>query len=330
MNRSRKNKTVVTLLSALAFSTSASAANVGVKSSSYESPQSTVAVNKASAGKSLPNKFPIWAKIATGIGAAFVLTEGYNEVAGAISGEEWYTGKHSIVNHFRKNKRNENENKDGNENKENLDGENESKISSKLESTENSNQNQNQKKQVGFIVPNLDINPQFQNMSKFNNPNQFNNPNIKPNVNISMNMFGQYYANQNMFQNQQAKLIQSYNIWQLINNENNMREDIKQAFSKVGNDPKILQIAQEGKNDNKLKKIITKVINGELSVINYQYRDNFTFNFQVFFSDYTYSFTGRAFRSSDCFCLDFFGWEGSKYGNTGDKDCFYIKYEAKT
>ena len=123
MSGSKNKIAVTTLLSVLACSTGTSAANIDPKSSSYKSPQSTVAVNKAGFKNNLLN-LPIGLKIALILGTTGLLAEGYNEVAGAISGKGLLTGKYSIVNHFRKNKGNEGENE---EHKKENENENETK-----------------------------------------------------------------------------------------------------------------------------------------------------------------------------------------------------------
>ena len=52
----------------------------------------------ASGATSWFKKIPTWAKITSLVGAPILTAEIYNEIAGAVSGKKWYSGKYSFVN----------------------------------------------------------------------------------------------------------------------------------------------------------------------------------------------------------------------------------------
>ena len=111
MSRSKNKIAVTTLLSALAFSaTTTSAAGTNERNIKSVESQTSFSTRKSSessiksarsleGARSWFQKIPTWAKIA--IGSTFLtvaMAETYNEIAGAISGKKWYSGKYSFAN----------------------------------------------------------------------------------------------------------------------------------------------------------------------------------------------------------------------------------------
>ena len=111
MSRSKNKIAVTTLLSALAFSaTTTSAAGTNERNIKSVESQTSFSTRKSSessiksarsleGARSWFQKIPTWTKIA--IGSTFLtvaMAETYNEIAGAISGKKWYSGKYSFAN----------------------------------------------------------------------------------------------------------------------------------------------------------------------------------------------------------------------------------------
>ena len=94
-----KSKIALALLGALISSNSAGAANVN-----SNSVQTVKASGEARFNNADKKSLPTLAKILMGVVGVGVAAEAYNEIAGAISGKTWYTGKYSVVNKFFKNK----------------------------------------------------------------------------------------------------------------------------------------------------------------------------------------------------------------------------------
>ena len=109
MSRSKNKIAVTTLLSALACSATASAAGQNGKDIKNVESQTSFSTRKSSessiksarsfeGARSWFKKIPTWAKITALVSAPIVAAEIYNEIAGAVSGKEWYSGKYSFVN----------------------------------------------------------------------------------------------------------------------------------------------------------------------------------------------------------------------------------------
>ena len=109
MSRSKNKIAVTTLLSALACSTTASAAGPNEKDIKSVESQTSFSTRKSSessiksarsfeGARSWFQKIPTWARITALVSAPIVAAEIYNEIAGAVSGKEWYLGKYSFVN----------------------------------------------------------------------------------------------------------------------------------------------------------------------------------------------------------------------------------------
>ena len=137
MSRSKNKIAVTTLLSALACSATASAAGPNGKDIRSVESQTSFSTRKSSessiksarsleGARSWFQKIPTWAKITALVSAPIVAAEIYNEIAGAVSGKEWYLGKYSFVNLARG--KGEDENPESNEN------------SSTVENSENQNE----------------------------------------------------------------------------------------------------------------------------------------------------------------------------------------------
>ena len=137
MSRSKNKIAVTTLLSALACSATASAAGQNGKDIKNVESQTSFSTRKSSessiksarsleGARSWFQKIPTWAKITALVSAPILTAEIYNEIAGAVSGKEWYLGKYSFVNLARG--KGEDENPESNEN------------SSTVENSENQNE----------------------------------------------------------------------------------------------------------------------------------------------------------------------------------------------
>ena len=109
MSRSKNKIAVTTLLSALACSATASAAGQNGKDIKNVESQTSFSTRRSSessiksarsfeGARSWFKKIPTWAKITALVSAPIVAAEIYNEIAGAVSGKEWYSGKYSFVN----------------------------------------------------------------------------------------------------------------------------------------------------------------------------------------------------------------------------------------
>ena len=109
MSRSKNKIAVTTLLSALACSATASAAGPNGKDIRSVESQTSFSTRKSSessiksarsleGARSWFQKIPTWAKITALVSAPIVAAEIYNEIAGAVSGKKWYSGKYSFVN----------------------------------------------------------------------------------------------------------------------------------------------------------------------------------------------------------------------------------------
>ena len=109
MSRSKNKIAVTTLLSALACSTTASAAGPNGKDIKNVESQTSFSTRKSSessiksarsleGARSWFQKIPTWAKITALVSAPILAAEIYNEIAGAVSGKKWYSGKYSFVN----------------------------------------------------------------------------------------------------------------------------------------------------------------------------------------------------------------------------------------
>ena len=112
MSRSKNKIAVTTLLSALACSATASAANPSLRDAKGVESQTSFSTRKgsesnaksardllvASGATSWFKKIPTWAKITALVSAPILTAEIYNEIAGAVSGKKWYSGKYSFVN----------------------------------------------------------------------------------------------------------------------------------------------------------------------------------------------------------------------------------------
>lgn len=109
MSRSKNKIAVTTLLSALACSATASAAGQNGKDIKSVESQTSFSTRKSSessiksarsleGAKSWFEKLPTGAKIAMFVSAPILAAEIYNEIAGAVSGKKWYSGKYSFVN----------------------------------------------------------------------------------------------------------------------------------------------------------------------------------------------------------------------------------------
>ncbi|MBR0183962.1 MAG: hypothetical protein IJQ10_02235 [Clostridia bacterium] len=109
MSRSKNKIAVTTLLSALACSATASAAGQNGKDIKSVESQTSFSTRKSSessiksarsfeGARSWFQKIPTWAKITALVSAPILTAEIYNEIAGAVSGKEWYLGKYSFVN----------------------------------------------------------------------------------------------------------------------------------------------------------------------------------------------------------------------------------------
>ena len=110
MSRSKNKIAVTTLLSALACSaTTTSAAGTNERDIRSVESQASFSTRKSSessiksarsleGAKSWFEKLPTGAKIAMFVSAPILAAEIYNEIAGAVSGKEWYSGKYSFVN----------------------------------------------------------------------------------------------------------------------------------------------------------------------------------------------------------------------------------------
>ncbi len=125
MSRSKNKIAVTTLLSALACSATASAAGQNGKDIRSVESQTSFSTRKSSessiksarsleGARSWFQKIPTWAKITALVSAPIVAAEIYNEIAGAVSGKKWYSGKYSFVNLARG--KGEDENPESNEN----------------------------------------------------------------------------------------------------------------------------------------------------------------------------------------------------------------------
>ena len=109
MSRSKNKIAVTTLLSALACSATASAAGQNGKDIKNVESQTSFSTRKSSessiksarsleGARSWFQKIPTWAKITALVSTPIVTAEIYNEIAGAVSGKKWYSGKYSFVN----------------------------------------------------------------------------------------------------------------------------------------------------------------------------------------------------------------------------------------
>jgi hypothetical protein len=109
MSRSKNKIAVTTLLSALACSATASAAGQNGKDIKSVESQTSFSTRKSSessiksarsleGARSWFQKIPTWAKITALVSAPILTAEIYNEIAGAVSGKKWYSGKYSFVN----------------------------------------------------------------------------------------------------------------------------------------------------------------------------------------------------------------------------------------
>ena len=141
MSRSKNKIAVTTLLSALACSaTTTSAAGQNGKDIKNVESQTSFSTRKSSessiksarsfeGARSWFQKIPTWAKITALVSAPILTAEIYNEIAGAVSGKEWYSGKYSFVNLARGKGEDENPESNGN--------------SSTVEDSENQNETDN-------------------------------------------------------------------------------------------------------------------------------------------------------------------------------------------
>ena len=154
MSRYKNKIAVTTLLSALACSATASAAGQNGKDIKSVESQTSFSTRKSSessiksarsleGARSWFQKIPTWAKITALVSAPILTAEIYNEIAGAVSGKEWYSGKYSFVNLARGKGEDENpepnedsstvensENQDETDN--NIDGKSEDKTKNKI------------------------------------------------------------------------------------------------------------------------------------------------------------------------------------------------------
>ena len=168
MSRSKNKIAVTTLLSALACSTTASAAGQNGKDIKNVESQTSFSTRKSSessiksarsleGARSWFQKIPTWAKITALVSAPILAAEIYNEIAGAVSGKEWYSGKYSFVNLARSKGKDETKKPDEN---------NDQDANLKLDPNLNSNLNLNPNPNPGLA---LDINTNDNKDKKYTN-----------------------------------------------------------------------------------------------------------------------------------------------------------------